>query len=175
MRAILFTLAALLAVTLGQAQFEKFEDLEEVTTVVVNQGMFELLAEMDIDVQDPEAKEFKDIVTKLKGVKVLTTEDAKVGEEMRKAAMSYQAKNRLEELMSVKDKDANIKFYTRKGKSSGFVSELLMVISDINAGDANRKVETVLVSILGDIELKKIGALTSKMNLPNELNKVNKR
>ncbi len=173
MKKLVITAIALLGVQFGQAQFEKFEDLEEVTTVVVNEGMFKLLANIDMELDDPEAKEFMDIATKIKGVKVLTTENAKIGSEIRSAAMAYQKSKRLEELMSVRDKDANIKFYVKNGKSDKFVSELLMVISDINHAKAgDREIETVVVSIIGDIELSKIGNLTKQMNLPKELNKV---
>jgi hypothetical protein len=37
-----------------------------------------------------------------------------------------------------------------------------------------RKVETVLLSLTGDIDLNKINSLTKKMNLPQELNKAGK-
>lgn len=176
MKRIVLIAAAVLSTQFGQAQFEKFEDQKEVTTVVVNEGMFQLLAGIEVDLNDPEAQEFKEIVNKLKGIKVLTTANAKIGAEMRDAAMSYQKRQRLEELMSVKDQEANIKFYTRNGKKNGHVSELLMVIYDINGMKAaDREVETVVVSIIGDIDLNKIGSLTGQMNLPKELNKVNKR
>ena len=35
-------------------------------------------------------------------------------------------------------------------------------------------IETVLVSLTGDIDLNKIGSLTNKMNLPKELKKAGK-
>lgn len=35
----------------------------------------------------------------------------------------------------------------------------------------DRKVETVLLSLTGDIDLNKISTLTKKMNLPSELDK----
>jgi hypothetical protein len=37
------------------------------------------------------------------------------------------------------------------------------------------KIETVLLSLTGDIDLNKINALITKMNLPKELNKVNQK
>lgn len=75
--------------------------------------------------------------------------------------------------MRVKDKDANIKFYIKQGSDEDHVSELLLLVSDIDHSDfgvKNRKFESVLVSMTGDIDLNKIGALTKKMNLPHELN-----
>ncbi|MCK5441902.1 MAG: DUF4252 domain-containing protein, partial [Maribacter sp.] len=53
------------------------------------------------------------------------------------------------------------------------VTELLMFVSGMKNMEVDvhgRKFETVLVSMTGDIDLNKIGALTKKMNLPHELN-----
>ena len=80
--------------------------------------------------------------------------------------------------MRVKDKDANVKFYIRNGKDEDHVSELLMFVTGIKNVDMEvngRKLETVLLSLTGDIDLNKIGSLTKKMNLPEELNKAGKK
>jgi hypothetical protein len=37
-----------------------------------------------------------------------------------------------------------------------------------------RKFETILVSMTGDIDLNKIGSITNKMNLPDDLKKAKK-
>ena len=52
-----------------------------------------------------------------------------------------------------------------------------MFVSGINSDDFGmhgRKFESVLVSLTGNIDLNKIGSLTKKMNLPEELNKAGK-
>ena len=36
----------------GQSIFDKFEDLDEVTSIVVNQKMFSMIAQIDIDMDD---------------------------------------------------------------------------------------------------------------------------
>jgi hypothetical protein len=38
----------------------------------------------------------------------------------------------------------------------------------------DRQIETVLLTLTGDIDLTKIGSLTKKMNLPEELNQADK-
>ncbi len=89
----------------------------------------------------------------------------------------YLKKSSLEELMRVKDKDVNVKFYIKNGKHKDHVTELLMFVSGMKNMDVDvngRKFETVLVSMTGDIDLNKIGALTKKMNLPEELNDAGK-
>lgn len=169
--------ALLITPLLGSAQsiFDKYEDMDEVSSVIVNKNMFELLVKMDVDVDDPEAKEFMDIAKSLSGVKVFVTEDKAISADMQGTVDRYLKNSSLSELMRVKDKDANVKFYIREGKDSDHVSELLMFVTGIkNVELEDRQVETVLLTLTGDIDLTKIGALTRKMNLPEELNKVEK-
>lgn len=163
----------------SQSMFDKYEDLDNVSAVVVNQSMFRLLANIDVEVDDPEAKDFMDIAKSLKNLKVFITEDKEISADMKKSMDSYLNSNSLEELMRVKDKDANVKFYIKEGKDEDHVSELLMFVTGISeAADVEvngRKFETVLLSLTGDIDLNKIGSLTSKMNLPEELNEAGKK
>ncbi len=179
MKKFLIIAALLVTPLLGSAQsiFDKYEEMDEVSSVIVNKNMFELLMKMDVDVDDPEAKEFMDIAKSLSGVKVFVTEDKAVSADMKATVDRYLKSSSLSELMRVKDKDANVKFYIREGKDSDHVSELLMFVTGINNADIevnDRKIETVLLTLTGDIDLTKIGSLTKKMNLPEELNKAEK-
>ncbi|MCK0157695.1 DUF4252 domain-containing protein [Cellulophaga sp. F20128] len=160
----------------SQSLFDKFEDLDNVTSVVINKSMFNLLTKIDVEVDDKETQDFIDIAKSTNSLKVFITEDKAIGADMYSAVKSYLKSASLEELMRVKDKQANIKFYIKNGKDADHVSELLMFISGIQ--DVNfdsRKIETVLLSITGDIDLNKISSFTKKMNLPDELNKVNQK
>ncbi|MFS4468084.1 DUF4252 domain-containing protein [Maribacter sp. 2210JD10-5] len=164
----------------SQSMFDKYEDLDNVSAVVVNSSMFRLLSNIDVEVDDPEAKDFMDIAQSLKNLKVFITEDKAVSADMMKTMQKYLKTNSLEELMRVKDEGTNVKFYIKKGKDEDHVSELLMFVTGLkDAGvdiDVNgRNFETVLLSLTGDIDLNKIGSLTSKMNLPKELNKAGKK
>src|SRR5690606_15839837 len=82
----------------------------------------------------------------------------------------------LEELMQVKDGGAEVKFYVKEGKDSDHVKELLIFVNgidqvmkangvDMDANGQQRKIETVVVSLTGDINLNEISKLTSKMNI----------
>lgn len=162
----------------SQSMFDKYEDLDNVSAVVVNQSMFRLLANIDVEVDDPEARDFMDIAKSLKNLKVFITEDKGVSADMLGTMNKYLKSNSLEELMRVKDKDANVKFYIKQGKDADHVSELLMFVTGMNTSNVEvngRKFETVLLSLTGDIDLNKIGSLTNKMNLPKELNKAGKK
>jgi len=172
-RYLLITMIACLHLAgFSQSLFDKFEDMDEVSSVVVNKSMFNLLAKMDVEVSDPEAKDFLDIVTKLKSLKVFTTENAKIASQMQTSVSSYLQSSNMEELMRVKDKEANVKFYIKQGRDEDHVSELLMLVTNLDKVKVEGKnLETVLLSLTGDIDLNKIGSLTKKMNLPEELNK----
>lgn len=161
---------------LSQSIFDKYEDMDEVSSVIVNKNMFELLLKMDVDVDDPEAKDFMDIAKSLSGLKVFITEDSGISQDMKSTVDKYLRSASLEELMRVKDKETNVKFYIRNGKDSDHVSELLMFVTgvkDMEVNDSN--IETVLLTLTGDIDLTKIGSLTKKMNLPEELEKAEKK
>lgn len=175
---IIAVLALLPFAGISQSIFDKYEDLDNVSAVVVNKSMFNLLSKIDVEVDDPEAKDFMDIAKSLKNLKVFITEDKSISEDMSKTLDKYLKSASLEELMRVKDKDTNVKFYIREGKDADHVSELLMFITGMNNTDIDmngRKVETVLLSLTGDIDLSKIGSLTKKMNLPSELSKAGKK
>lgn len=162
----------------AQSAFDKFEDRDEVTSVVVSKNMFNLLMKMDVDVDDPEAREFMELAKSLSGLKVFVTEDKAVSADMKSTVDRYLRNSSLQELMRVKDKEANVKFYIKEGKDEDHVSELLMFVSNINTNGIeinDRKIETVLLTLTGDIDLTKIGALTRKMDLPEELNKAEKK
>jgi len=160
----------------SQSLFDKYEELDDVTSVVVNQSMFNLLAKIDVEVDDPEAQDFVDIATSLKSLKVFTTDNKSIGADMKASVGNYLKNSSLTELMRIKDKDANVKFYIKEGKDDDHVSELLMFITGLKDVESDgRKFETVLLSLTGDIDLNKINSLTKKMNLPEELNKAGKK
>ncbi|WP_298476715.1 DUF4252 domain-containing protein [uncultured Maribacter sp.] len=176
---LIIAVIALIPLTgFSQSLFDKYEDLDNVSAVVVNKSMFNLLSKIDVEVDDPEAKDFMDIAKSLNNLKVFVTEDKAVSADMLKSMNAYLKTAKLEELMRVKDKDANIKFYIKEGKDADHVSELLMFVTGMKNVDVDvngRKFETVLLSLTGDIDLNKIGSLTNKMNLPQELNKAGKK
>lgn len=159
----------------GQGVFDKFEDLDNVSSVVVNQKMFKMLADLQINLDDPDSQEVMDMVKKITSLKVLTTGDEKVSNDMNVAVTKYLKSDNLEELMRMKDGDKTVNFYVREGKDDNHVKELLMFVNGLKevTKDANitingkkREIETVLLSLTGDIDLRQISKLTSKMNIP---------
>lgn len=163
----------------SQSMFDKFEDMDNVGSVIVNRSMIRLAGNLAaLDEDNREAQDFKDLAHSINGIKVFITEDKGISDDMNVTVKKYLKSSSLEELMRVKDKDANVKFYIKNGKDENHVSELLMFVSGINNENMDihgRKFESVLVSMTGDIDLNKISSLTKQMDLPKELNKAGKK
>ncbi len=160
----------------SQSMFDKFEDMDHVAAVTINKGLINMLSSVDIE-GDQDAKDFVEMAKGLNGIKVFVTEDKDVSADMRSTVKKYLKSSRLAELMRVKDGDVNVKFYVKEGKDDNHVTELLMFVSGIKNTDLDingRKLETILVTLTGNIDLRKIGSLTEKMDLPEELSKARK-
>ena len=173
---IALALAVLPLFTFAQSVFDKFEDMDDVSVVVVNKQMFELMSK--ISDGSPEAKEYIDLVSSLNNLKVFATENSSIATEMKTKVTSYLKSSKLSELMRVKDKDANVKIYIKEGKDKDHVSELFMFVYGINIdNEGGRNPEAVIVSITGDIDLNKISKLTKEMNIPGgeHLDKASKK
>ncbi|MGB5555441.1 MAG: DUF4252 domain-containing protein [Flavobacteriaceae bacterium] len=178
MKKLAVVLALLPLFGFSQSIFDKYENRDDVASVTVNRSMIRLAGSFAaLDEDDKDSQDFKDIAQSLNGIKVFVTQDKSVSEDMGATVKKYLKSADLEELMRVKDKDTNVKFYIKTGKDEDHVSELLMFVSGIGKTDLDingRKFESVLVSMTGDIDLNKIGSLTKKMDLPSDLEKAGK-
>ena len=181
---ILFAVAILLMPLTAMSQdiFEKYSDNNDVTYVSIKPKMFQMLAKMDISTEDKEAQEYINMVNSITSFKTLATDNKAIAADVSKWVKSRTSS--LEELMEVKDDGMVVKFYVREGKDSDHVAELLMFVNGLEAkmkdNDINvngRSIETVVISLTGDIDLNQISKLTKKMNLPggDELDKKNKK
>jgi hypothetical protein len=173
---VLILAVAITSVTsYGQSMFDQFEDMDGVTSVVVNNKMFSMLANIEINTDDPESQQFVDMIKKITSLKVLTTGNVGISEQMKTKVTSYLKTANLEELMRIKDGDQTVKFYVKEGKDEFHVKELLMFVTglkeftageDITINGKKRDIETVILSLTGDIDLRQISKLTDKMDVP---------
>jgi hypothetical protein len=140
--------------------FAKYQDNPEFTQVTVSSKMFGLFTNMDVE--KPEDKEILEAISKIKGLRVIAKDEARDSRELYKEALSIVPKD-YEELMFVRDKDQDMKFLIKE--SGGKISDLLMVA----AGNDDFK----MLSLYGEIDLKKVSRIGSKMNI-NGLDQLNK-
>lgn len=158
MKKIVVILVLMVTITAANGQdvitkfFTKYQDDESFTNVNISSKMFGLFTEMDV--QDAEDQEVLDAISKLKGLKILAKENARNSRDLYKEALSLIPKN-FEELMSVRDKDKDMKFMI--DEKGGKISEMLMVVGGNE--------EFMIMSIFGEIDLKQISRIGSKMNI----------
>ena len=177
MKKLILAIAILVApiAASGQSLFDKYEDKDEVTSIVFTKKVFRMLAELKIDLDDPEAQEVLDMASNITGLKVLTTGDETVSSQMKADVDKYLRSSDLEELMRIKDGDQTVKFYVKEGKDDNHVKELLMFVTglketmkaqNISINGETRELETVLLSLTGDIDLRQVSKLANKMDVP---------
>jgi hypothetical protein len=130
--------------------FTKYENDERFTVVYVSPKMFEMVAKV---ASDKYGDELTDLVSELKGLWVLTTEETPA--TFYKEAMASIDTKDYEMLMSVRDEDENVRFWT-KG-TDDLIKELLLIVGGED--------EFVMVSFLGNLDLNKIAKIASKMDI----------
>jgi len=87
----------------GQAAFDKFDGQDDVTSIIVNKKMFELMSKVKVDASDKSAQPYLNLIKKLDNLKVFTTNSTRVTSEMKATADKYTKSAGLEELMRIND------------------------------------------------------------------------
>ncbi len=135
--------------------FNKYQEDEDFTHVTITSRMFGLFANLDVEEEDDQ--ELLDAVSKVKGLKILAKDD--ISQSQANAlyieAFKLIPTKEYDELMSIRDKENNMKFLIKEeGK---IITELVMVMH----GDS----EFFLLSLIGDIDLKQISKLSKSMSI----------
>ena len=167
----------------GQTIFERYANNDEVTLVSISPKMFKMLGQMSLSLDDPEAQEYLDMVTSINNFKVLISSNPSISGEMLAWVNQQVSKQDLDELLSIKDQEADVTFYVKEGKSEDYVEQLLMYVNErVGSGSTNlnkngREIKAVLMLLEGDIDLNKISKLTDQMDLPggNQLKKAQQK
>jgi len=144
----------------AQSAFDKFDGQDDVTSVIVNKKMFDLMSKVKVDASDKETQQYINLIKKLDYLKVFTTKNPKIEAEMKSSADKYIKTAGLEELMRVNDGGRIVKISVKSGATNSQVKELLMFI------DGAKTNETVLLSLTGNFDINEISVLTDKMQLP---------
>ena len=172
---IILILAIVPYVSNAQSYFDKYENMNDVTSMVITSKMFKLLSKIDLESEDAETQQYLNLVENINNIKVFVTENKDVSQKMRGDVDKYLKTAPLDELMRVKSDDGeNIKFYVKPGKDEDHVNELFMYLE---GNDKDQGPETVILTITGNIDLKQVSKLANDLNIPGgkELKKVEKR
>lgn len=155
----------------AQSTFDKFDGRDEVTSIMVNKKMFDLMSKVKVDASDKEAQNYLNLIRKLDNLKVFTTSSVKITAEMKYTTENYSKTAGLLELMRINDSGQNIRILVKSGANEDQIKELLMFIEG-----ENKENQTILMSLTGDFSLNEIPILTDKMRIPGGdfLNKATK-
>ncbi|WP_347052703.1 DUF4252 domain-containing protein [Flavobacterium olei] len=154
----------------AQSAFDKFDGQDDVTSVIVNKKMFDLMSKVKVDASDKETQQYIKLIKKLDYLKVFTTKNPKIEADMKATADKYVKTAGLEELMRINDGGKNVKIMVKSGAVDTQIRELLMYV------DGAKNDETVLLSLTGNFDINEISVLTDKMQLPggSDLKKASK-
>lgn len=159
-------------VSFGQNTFDKFEDNDDITSVIVTEKMFDLMSKVKVDPKDKDMQQYLNLLKKLDNLKVFTTSKSSIASEMKTAVGTYLKANPLDELMRVNSDGKNVTINVKTLENSSLVKELLMFIES-----DKKDVPTVILSLKGEFNLEELTSLIDRMNLPGkaELEKASKQ
>lgn len=152
-------LVSFLTTTFGQADaiseyFDKYLEDERFTVVYISGKMFSMISKLDSD--DDEFDDFKDVTEKLKGLRILIS-DEDAYELYREAKSSINTKNEYELLMTARTKKGNrVEFVVKETNNK--IDELLLI-------SGGKDHDFVLMSFVGDIDLDKISKLSDAIEI----------
>ena len=111
-----FILSVLIAITAFAAHaqhdyFDKYADMEGVTSVYVSKTMFKFIQGLPIESDDVD---MSGIIKKLDGLYILTTEEPEIMEALRKETAFINKKEGYEELMRVKEDGEKVTIYMKE-------------------------------------------------------------
>lgn len=141
-------LALLPSLFFAQSAFDKFNDLDDVTAVVINKKSFNLLDKLQLKV-DEKTEKYVSQVKNIDKFKMFSTSNVKISEDMKNTFNAYRKQQDLEPLMTIKEGGNNISIYVKSKDDSSKVSEFVMFIE----GGDKKGDETVLLSLTGDFDL----------------------
>ena len=145
--------------------FSKYQNDESFSQVTVSSKMFGLFTNMDADTE--EDREVLNAISKLKGLRILAKDDARNARALYKEAFTLIPMKEYEELMSVRDKDKDMKFLIKE--NGGKISELLMIMGGNE--------QFMVLSLFGEIDLKQVSRIGKKMDVKGleNLDKLDKK
>lgn len=133
--------------------FQKYENDRNFTVVTITPKMFGMFAKLDAN--DPDSRNLMAVIKKLKGLRILARENTREGSRLFKEAAAFLSSD-YEELMTLRDKDSDVKFMVREN-SKGNINELIMLV--------NGSSDFMVMSLVGEIDLNEISQIAGAVNI----------
>lgn len=166
---LLIALVAAPVLSYGQGIFDKLEDMDGVSSVIVSKDAFEILSKFNAEsLQDNDAMEVFKMVQDLEELKAFSSTKKDVVTKMETMVKSHVKDAKLTELMRLKEDDSRVFIYVKAGKNKDFVSEVLMFIKGIDKKTDGMS-EGVVVSLTGNIDINKMSKLADTFAKRNDV------
>ena len=151
-RIYIFSLLLTLSTLFCQAQqsfFDKYAEMDEVTSVYITKSMLKMFPSMSGTINGVDVG---NLASKLENIQILSADDSSIIEQLRKDTKHINSKNGYEELLRVRDDGDKTTIYFKEQKKN---SEFILITDSGN--------EFTIISIVGnDISLKDIQDMTNR-------------
>ena len=161
MKKIILLIAFVVApiVTNAQSFFDTLEDMDGVDVVVVTKDAFELISKFNnINIDDNEGMKVFQMIQDLKEFKMFSTDDIAVANKMGTMVNIAIKKQKLTELMRIKENESRVKIYVKASKNKDYVSEVLMFVKGISK-KTDKMSEAMIISLTGNIDINQMSEL----------------
>jgi len=161
MKKIILLIAFVVApiVTNAQSFFDTLEDMDGVDVVVVTKDAFELISKFqNINIEDNEGMKVFQMIQDLKEFKMFSTDDIVVANKMGTMVNTAIKKQKLTELMRIKEDESRVKIYVKASENKDYVSEVLMFVKGISK-KTDKMSEAMIISLTGNIDINKMSEL----------------
>ena len=170
---ILFVGSQIQAQGVAQKFYDKYVGKKGYSVVNISPEMFKMFSEMKVNdgTKENKAGEMIEAASKLKSMLVISVSKDSIdpGFSARKESFASEARGAINasftQLMEVREQNEDVRIFVKR--SGKIVSELVLISEDKN--------KAILVGITGDIDLNQIGALASKMGVPEFHGKKHKK
>jgi hypothetical protein len=133
--------------------FTKYSTDESFSVVNISSKMFGLVTNMEAETA--EDKEVLEAISKIKGLRILGKQNTSDARTLYKEAFATIGAGSFEELMTVRDKDKDMKFLIKE--NGGKISELVMIMGGTQ--------DFMVMSLFGEIDLKQVARIGKKMDI----------
>ena len=138
-----------------QSFFDKYAEMEGVTSVYITKSMLSLFPKGQASVN---GVNIGNIASRLDNIQILSADEQPIIDKLRKETSGINSRNGYEELMRVREDGEKTTIYFKDGKKDK--KEFVLLVDE--------KDEFTIISIVGDLSLQEIQGIIHAEDLPHK-------
>lgn len=157
---LIITLVITSSVFYGQSIFDKLEEMDGVSSVVISKDAFEILSKFNFEIDEGsnEISEVFKMIDDLNEFKTFSTDKPDIAVTMEAMVKNSVKDQKMKELMRLKEDDSKVWIYVKSTSNKDLVSQVLMLVKEIDK-KTNGISEAMIVSLSGSIDINKMSRL----------------